>query len=283
MRNRRLVRTRDPVELRAVLFVSAIAIALIVLTIVASPLSGIWISPLSAAMLTGLSLGLITPANFPYILIVTVAFLVPTAFVWRWSFRSLRARTAAGRTLWELKALPPDQFEEWVAARFEDLGYSVRVTGMQGDHGVDILAEKPGQIAVVQCNKYKDWHVGEAALRDLFGAMHDFGADRAYLVTTGQLSRPAAKWVVGKPIEVWDGNVLARLSMRVAPTLNWTKPEHMASSFSGDLAPVVTYKCPRCDSALVKRQNRHTGEQFLGCSSYPACRYTHPLPIGRAS
>ena len=29
----------------------------------------------------------------------------------------------------EIKALTPDQFEEWVAARFRDLGWSVKVAG----------------------------------------------------------------------------------------------------------------------------------------------------------
>jgi restriction system protein len=36
---------------------------------------------------------------------------------------------------------------------------------------------------------------------------------------------------------------------------------------------VVRRICPRCDSGLVARKNRKTGEDFLGCSSYPKCRY----------
>jgi len=31
--------------------------------------------------------------------------------------------------------------------------------------------------------------------------------------------------------------------------------------------------CPRCDSSLVARKNRKTGEGFLGCSRFPKCRY----------
>lgn len=31
--------------------------------------------------------------------------------------------------------------------------------------------------------------------------------------------------------------------------------------------------CPRCHSLLVSRKNRKTGEAFMGCSSYPKCRY----------
>lgn len=36
---------------------------------------------------------------------------------------------------------------------------------------------------------------------------------------------------------------------------------------------VVKRICPRCDSGLVARKNRKTGKDFLGCSSYPKCRY----------
>lgn len=36
-------------------------------------------------------------------------------------------------------------------------------------------------------------------------------------------------------------------------------------------------RCPRCGSGLVVRQRRSNGEQFLGCQSYPNCRYTEPM------
>jgi hypothetical protein len=46
--------------------------------------------------------------------------------------------------------------------------------------------------------------MAEPVLRDLFGTMHHVGADSAVLVTTGQLSKAARDWLVGKPIQVWD-------------------------------------------------------------------------------
>lgn len=30
----------------------------------------------------------------------------------------------------------------------------------------------------------------------------------------------------------------------------------------------------RCGAPLKKRVNRNTGEPFMGCSTYPLCRYT---------
>lgn len=35
----------------------------------------------------------------------------------------------------------------------------------------------------------------------------------------------------------------------------------------------VKLLCPRCNSELVPRKNRKTGDDFVGCSSYPKCRY----------
>ena len=41
----------------------------------------------------------------------------------------------------------------------------------------------------------------------------------------------------------------------------------------------ITKTCPHCAQSLVVRANGETGEEFLGCSQYPACKYTEPLPI----
>jgi restriction system protein len=59
-----------------------------------------------------------------------------------------------GKNLDQLLALSPQAFEEWVAARFRDLRYTTRLTESTGDHGVDILAQKDGKRAVVQCKRY---------------------------------------------------------------------------------------------------------------------------------
>ena len=208
-------------------------------------------------------------------------------------FAVLKIQNAAGKSLAQLQAMTPDVFEDWVAARFRNLGYSVKTAGAQGDHGVDLVAEKPGELAVIQCKNYKSWSVGEPILRDLFGAMHDFGADRAYLVTTGRLTQPAIKWAEGKPIEIWDGERVARLSKEMASQTSRPMTAMSDRPQSPDSQPpalvVATTStsaapdnpppaCPRCGSTLVERRNRTTGESFLACPGFPACRYTQPVP-----
>ena len=36
--------------------------------------------------------------------------------------------------------------------------------------------------------------------------------------------------------------------------------------------------CPKCGKNLTIRGNGETQEEFLGCSQYPECEHTEPLP-----
>ncbi len=218
--------------------------------------------------------------------LLVIAFGILTALAWWWAVRTIMARNAAGKTIEQMQALSPEQFEEWVGARFRDLGYKVKVTGMGGDHGIDLIAEKEGEVAVIQCKNYKSWSVGEPVLRDLYGAMHHFEATKAYLVTTGRLTKAAVGWVEGKPIEVWDGERLVELSMRLAKehdngrgaenTAAVAPPAALADD-TPEMPDGSEPTCPQCGSLLVKRKNRRTGETFLACPRYPQCRHTQPL------
>lgn len=40
----------------------------------------------------------------------------------------------------------------------------------------------------------------------------------------------------------------------------------------------IVKACPCCGQTLTIRRNRESGEEFFGCSGYPACTYTEPLP-----
>ena len=70
-------------------------------------------------------------------------------------------------------------------ARFNAQGYSVRVTGLSGDHGIDLVVERMGGVAVIKCKNHGTGSEGEPALCDLCGAMLDSKATKAFLVTTG--------------------------------------------------------------------------------------------------
>ncbi|TMC03293.1 MAG: hypothetical protein E6J35_07330 [Chloroflexi bacterium] len=121
---------------------------------------------------------------------------------WQWitSFQAIR-RTYETRQ--QLAALTPVEFEQWCAHRLRELGYSVRHVGGQGDHGIDLFAEKDGELTVVQCKRFTGRRaVGEPQIRDLYGAMHAEKATHAIVMTAGYFTDDARAWARGKPIDL---------------------------------------------------------------------------------
>ena len=46
----------------------------------------------------------------------------------------------------------------------------------------------------------------------------------------------------------------------------------------GTMSKPTTLLCKECWKPMVIRENSETGEEFLGCSQYPMCKATSPLP-----
>jgi restriction system protein len=107
----------------------------------------------------------------------------------------------------QLQAMSPTEFERFVARLFEQMGHSVTLTQASGDKGVDIFLD--GCEGIVQCKRYKG-SVGQPVVRDFYGTMIHYKAERGYIVTTGTFSLPAQSWAEGKPIHLVDGMELVK-------------------------------------------------------------------------
>lgn len=123
-------------------------------------------------------------------------------------------RIRGARTVKQLLALTPDEFEQVVERLYRSMGHKVTHVGKQGDHGVDLIVyQKNGEKWVVQCKQWKG-PVGEPVVRDVYGAMHHEEAQGAAVVTTGSFSSKAIEWAQGKPIYLYDGERLGELLMK---------------------------------------------------------------------
>ncbi len=103
------------------------------------------------------------------------------------------------------------ELEKLAEQVYRKLGYSVQHVGQTGDHGIDVLLINPNnQKEIVQC---KQWSkpVGEAALRDLYGAMMHDQAIRGWIWAPRGFSGPAKAWAQGKPIVLVDDTEINRL------------------------------------------------------------------------
>ncbi len=167
-----------------------------------------------------------------------------------------------------LRGMHPSEFEEYIANLFSALGYQTRIVGGSGDGGIDIEMSKDGRNHLVQCKKFITRKVNPHDVRDFFGAMGDRHINgKGFFVTTNIFTLEAERFAEEKPIELIDGSQLIRL-IRDSGLMDTQKRS------AGTLATQPTGSCPNCGAPLVLRTNKTNGNQFFGCSRYPACKFT---------
>jgi Restriction endonuclease len=93
-----------------------------------------------------------------------------------------------------LPVLSPRRFEEIVAAAYGGSGFDVALTAASHDGGVDVVCvdSRRSTIMIVECkHRQSGKSIGVRQVRELMGAMIDWDARSAALVTSGTYSRPA--------------------------------------------------------------------------------------------
>ena len=123
-----------------------------------------------------------------FVVIVTVGILISVVglvVLWRWQIgkqRALRALRIA-----DVDSMAGVDFEKYVGAIFKSKGYRVKYTGLSGDFGVDVLAEKGQEKIAVQVKRYKKL-VGEAAVQQAVAGMYHYGCNKAMVVTNSRFT-----------------------------------------------------------------------------------------------
>ena len=117
-----------------------------------------------------------------------------------------------------LAVMPWDDFEhlirELFAKRFSKDGEEVKITQSSRDRGVDAIAYDPDPIRggkyIIQAKRYTAT-VDVSAVRDLYGTIHNEGANRGILVTTASYGSDAYNFAKDKNISLINGSELLGL------------------------------------------------------------------------
>lgn len=200
--------------------------------------------------------------------IAAIVFLIPAPFSF---LNSLRKRKLLDRQdgIESIRALPWKKFEELLAEAYRRQGYSVRENSSLGsDGGVDLELEKGGSIYLVQCKQWRHENVPVHVIREAFGVMTAQHASGVHVVTSGMFTQEAKNFAADKPIDLIEGNVLAKMIRNV-----------QAGAGSVHSLASIGRRCLRCNGQLVlrtARQGDNVGIKFWGCTGYPNCKYTEP-------
>jgi restriction system protein len=175
--------------------------------------------------------------------------------------------------LYALKSLTPAQFESEVADIFRKLGYETTVMGGANDGGIDIVAIKNKKKYFIQCKKFITQAVTPHDVRDFLGAITNpkNPAEKGFFVTTGGFTLRAAEAAEGNPrIELISGVQLVR----------YYRMAHKDAESEEELTLLEEAEnqriCPQCGGGLeikMAQKGKYIGQQFLGCSNYPQCKY----------
>jgi restriction system protein len=162
----------------------------------------------------------------------------------------------------ELQKLTPAEFEDYIALLFAKLGYKTKVVGGKSDGGVDVEAEKDGQMHYIQCKKYSTSKVPVSAVRDFYGAIVDrVNGGKGYFITTNVFTLEAERFAEDKPIEFVDKFKL----MDYIKLLDSETPVPVTSN----------HICPKCGGNLIQKKGKFG--LFMGCSNFPQCTHTQSL------
>jgi restriction system protein len=169
-------------------------------------------------------------------------------------------------------------FEYLVAEAFRRQGYQVEFSlGRGADGGVDLTLRRDGRTALVQCKQWKVFSVGAPVIREMFGLLTAEKADEAIIVTSGNFTRDAQDFAAGKPICLIDGPQLLALVQSVQSNPAAADPSPLRGEGGRKPDEVSATACPLCGKPMVLRMARrgsNVGNQFWGCSAYPACKGT---------
>ncbi|MCL6272215.1 restriction endonuclease [Sansalvadorimonas sp. 2012CJ34-2] len=168
----------------------------------------------------------------------------------------------------DVRRLSWQEFEQYIGEFYRNQGYQVEEKGQGGsDGGIDLIAKKEGNTLLVQCKHWQSRKVGVSVVRELFGVVTAEKAAGGVLITTGSFTQDAQQFAHRQNIRLIDGEALSEMI-----PIDEVVPRASSKEAKG---PVP--QCPKCRSIMVNRtakKGSHRGEDFWGCSRYPACRGT---------
>lgn len=168
-----------------------------------------------------------------------------------------------------IRAMSWQAFEVMVGEIYRRQKYRVEEHGGAGpDGGIDLLLFKGGRKIIVQCKRWRNTQVGVPLVRELYGIMAAEKADGCIFVSSGDYTPDALAFADGKPIELVDGTKLVALVREVQSS---AAPKNIPAAPADADDP----SCPECGRQMIRRTAKtgtNAGQDFWGCSGFPACR-----------
>lgn len=163
--------------------------------------------------------------------------------------------------------LQGEEFEDFLLAHFQNLGYDAEKTSKTNDYGADLILKKAGKKTVVQAKRWVS-KVGIAAIQEVFGAKSYYKADNCIVVSNNYFTPNAINLAKASNVELWDRNKLLDIMGKT------NGKDILQHKFDIDNINNRVI-CQKCGSDMVIKDGKYG--RFYGCSKYPRCRNTQKI------
>lgn len=159
----------------------------------------------------GFNLGTVTKFLIPCCLILAgiIAFIIILKII----FRIIRKRRYLNSPLTLIDQMTGEEFEKYLAAQFENMGYEVELTPLSNDYGADLVCYKGEEILIVQAKRYNAV-VGNAAIQEIVAAKGYYNATRCMVVTNSHFSANAIALADANDVELWDRDSISEIFIK---------------------------------------------------------------------
>lgn len=177
----------------------------------------------------GLVAGVVTHSRGAGFAVFYLVVLCEVLVGW-WTNRQWPRGGRADATLSAIDAMDGSEFERYVATRLTRAGWRVTFTRAVGDYGVDLIAEKDGHRAAIQCKRYGK-SVGVAAVQQVVSGARHHGCTRSIVVSNQEFTAAAKQLATTHGCQLIGRKVLQ--TWVPPPTPPVTTPPPVTSGGSG--------------------------------------------------
>ncbi len=124
--------------------------------------------------------------------------------------RAIRRHKYLNSPLAAVDHMSGEEFEKYLKAHFERLGYKVKSVGGKGDFGADLVCKKDNETTIIQAKRYKN-PVGIEAVQQISAARAYYKADKLMVVTNSYYTKAAKELAKSNNVELWDRDSINKL------------------------------------------------------------------------
>jgi hypothetical protein len=139
-------------------------------------------------------------------------------------------------SIYALDNLSGREFEYFLKWLFEEMDYSVELTKLTADSGVDLVAVKDNEKIAVQAKRYKrTMKISNNVILKTHGGKDIYGCSKSMVVATSYFTEQAIKDAKKLNIELWDRDTLSAKIDRINEKIKESQEEVHFPNYAGSL------------------------------------------------